>query len=209
MLYCSVFTAWKPWTINPSNFIPAREEVELVPPLENLRGSSSPGRLKHNQSNADSNVAESCPKKAQKSSAHRQFEVRTHSEVEVCSGNGILTGIAESACSICAEVKPSSASLSYTPRSRRAFCSLDSPRAPGPSVDAGEGAAEAEELRSRRRRRRSFSDEIWRRGAAAADEEEEDDDEEGLGFCFCFDAGCFFFGAIWPPPRGSVRALPP
>jgi hypothetical protein len=66
-------------------------------------------------------------------------------------------------------------------------------------------------LRSRRRRRRSFSDEIWRRGAAAAaaDEEEEEDDEEGLGFCFCFDAGCFFFGAIWPPPRGSVRALPP
>jgi len=141
-----------------------------VPPLENLRGSSSPGRLKHNQSNADSNVAES--------------------------------GIAESACSICAEVKPSSASLSYTPRSRRAFCSLDSPRAPGPSVDAGEGAAEAEELRSRRRRRRSFSDEIWRRGAAAAADEEDEDDEEGLGFCFCFDAGCFFFGAIWPRPCG-------
>lgn len=122
-----------------------------------------------------------------------------------------LTGIAESACSICAEEKPSSASLSYKPRSRRAFCSLDSPRAAGPSVGAGEGAAAAEELRRRRRRRRSFSDEIWRRGAAAAAaDEEDDDDEEGLGFGFCFEAGCFFFGAIWPrapAARGGGAAV--
>lgn len=125
--------------------------------------------------------------------------------------SGTLTGIAESACSICAEEKPSSASLSYTPRSRRAFCSLDSPRAAGPSVGAGEGAVAAEELRRRRRRRRSFSDEIWRRGAAAAAaDEEDDDDEEGLGFGFCFEAGCFFFGAIWPrapAARGGGAAV--
>lgn len=101
------------------------------------------------------------------------------------------TGIAESACSICAEEKPSRASLSYTPRSRRAFCSLDSPRTSDTLAGDGDGA---EELRRRRRRRRSFSDEIWRRGAAvAADEEDED-----LGFCLCFESGCFFFGAIWP-----------
>jgi hypothetical protein len=28
-----------------------------------------------------------------------------------------------------------------------------------------------------------------------------------LGFCFCFEAGCFFFGAIWPRAPG-VLALP-
>jgi hypothetical protein len=53
----------------------------------------------------------------------------------------------------------------------------------------------AEELR---RRRRSFSEEICRRGAAGAADEEE---EEALGFCFCFEAGCFFFGAISPQSR--------
>lgn len=74
-------------------------------------------------------------------------------------------------------------------------------------MGAREGAAAAEELRSRRRRRRSFSDEIWRRGAAAAADEEDDEEEEGLGFCFCFEAGCFFFGAIWPRAPG-VLALP-
>jgi len=60
----------------------------------------------------------------------------------------------------------------------------------------------AEELRRRRRRRRSFSDEIWRRGAAVAADEEDEEAEEDLGFCFCFEAGCFFFGAIWPQPCG-------
>jgi hypothetical protein len=60
----------------------------------------------------------------------------------------------------------------------------------------------AEELRRRRRRRRSFSDEIWRRGAAVAADEEDEEAEDDLGFCFCFEAGCFFFGAIWPQPCG-------
>jgi hypothetical protein len=58
-----------------------------------------------------------------------------------------------------------------------------------------------EESRRRRRRRRSFSDEISRRGAA----DEEEEGAEGLGLCFCFEAGCFFLGAIWP--RASYRLI--
>jgi hypothetical protein len=60
--FACLCTGWRFKALNPkpSYPIPARE-VEAAA-LANLRGSSSPGKLKHSQSNADSNVAVSYPK---------------------------------------------------------------------------------------------------------------------------------------------------